>query len=249
MSILKPTLKIRLQNPKIQKLLNNNDIWHDEHNDTWNRKCPLCKNIITSNSKRAFEICLRSYRENRSCNSCGRKKTKQNLIGKIFGKLTVIGAAPYRNTDPGPYWKCKCECGNITEVRTRSLIDGITKTCGSISHKWKGYEEISGKYYAALKSGAKCRNIIFTVTIEEMWDKFLSQNKKCPLSGEILTFNKNSRDRNGTASLDRIDSSIGYVSNNIQWVHKDINKMKNNFSTARFLELCRMVSKRELGIV
>lgn len=44
-----------------------------------------------------------------------------------------------------------------------------------------------------------------------------------------------------TASLDRIDSRHGYIPGNIQWLHKDINVMKWDHTTGRFIELCGMV--------
>jgi len=40
---------------------------------------------------------------------------KENLIGKTFNRLTVIKEAPSKNKKT--YWICKCECGNIVEVR------------------------------------------------------------------------------------------------------------------------------------
>lgn len=45
-----------------------------------------------------------------------------------------------------------------------------------------------------------------------------------------------------TASLDRIDSSSGYGLENIQWLHKDINIMKNVHSQDYFLSLCKKVA-------
>ena len=59
----------------------------------------------------------------------------------------------------------------------------------------------------------------------------------------IVFANSIEEHKNGytTASLDRIDSSKGYTKSNIQWVHKDINKMKSDFSMLRFLELCYAV--------
>ncbi|MBU2060475.1 MAG: hypothetical protein KKH44_01330 [Bacteroidetes bacterium] len=51
----------------------------------------------------------------------------------------------------------------------------------------------------------------------------------------------------GTASLDRIDSNKKYVVNNIQWIHKDLNDMKWEFSHCYFLLMCNLVLKyREL---
>lgn len=43
-------------------------------------------------------------------------------------------------------------------------------------------------------------------------------------------------------SLDRIDSNKGYIENNIQWVVKEINFMKNNLTEKEFFILCNSVS-------
>lgn len=48
-----------------------------------------------------------------------------------------------------------------------------------------------------------------------------------------------------TASLDRIDSNKGYNKENIQWVHKYINKMKMDFNQDYYIEMCRKVSNYE----
>lgn len=45
----------------------------------------------------------------------------------------------------------------------------------------------------------------------------------------------------GTASLDRIDSSKGYIEGNVQWVHKYVNVMKWDFSMEEFLDICRKI--------
>lgn len=46
-----------------------------------------------------------------------------------------------------------------------------------------------------------------------------------------------------TASLDRINSSIGYTIDNVQWVHKKINMMKMDLSQEEFINYCRLVVK------
>lgn len=50
-----------------------------------------------------------------------------DLIGLIFGKLTVIKEGRHQNKF---HWECKCECGNIKMVRPYNLINGISKSCG-----------------------------------------------------------------------------------------------------------------------
>jgi hypothetical protein len=45
----------------------------------------------------------------------------------------------------------------------------------------------------------------------------------------------------GTASLDRIDSTLGYVTGNVQWVHKSVNHMKSDTPEEEFVEWCRRI--------
>lgn len=66
----------------------------------------------------------------------------QDLTGKKFYRLTVLGLAEKRNRvnkarhqrgEIGPprlYWRCKCECGAITIVSGLSLKQGSIKSCG-----------------------------------------------------------------------------------------------------------------------
>lgn len=58
---------------------------------------------------------------------------KKNLTGKRFGRLTAIEPTEEvkcRNI----VWKCQCDCGNVTLVRSNSLLNGHTKSCGCL-HK------------------------------------------------------------------------------------------------------------------
>ena len=52
-----------------------------------------------------------------------------DLIGKKFGYLTVIEKTQKRKNGC-IVWKCKCDCGNITEVVGTYLKNGNTKSCG-----------------------------------------------------------------------------------------------------------------------
>jgi len=50
--------------------------------------------------------------------------------------------------------------------------------------------------------------------------------------------------KTNTASLDRIDCNKSYSIENIQWVHKDVNIMRNAYSIDRFVEICKLVSEK-----
>lgn len=52
----------------------------------------------------------------------------KNLIGQHFNDLEVIDGPFKKNKKI--YWRCKCKCGIIKEVRADSLKNGRTKSCG-----------------------------------------------------------------------------------------------------------------------
>ena len=80
--------------------------------------------------------------------------------------------------------------------------------------------------------------------MEYAWDIFIQQKGKCALTGLNITFAETARQRKfATASLDRIDSSKGYIKDNVQWIHKDIQRMKMDLSEEKFLDLCQKVVK------
>lgn len=61
--------------------------------------------------------------------------------GDKFGKLTVIEPTRKEN-ETHVFWKCQCECGSITFVRSTSLLDPHgTRSCGCIHSK--GEEKIA----------------------------------------------------------------------------------------------------------
>ncbi len=109
---------------------------------------------------------------------------------------------------------------------------------------WKGYGEISSELFHSYEVGAQRRNLEFNISIETIWELFLEQRRCCALTGWELSFAPSSeRKSEGTASLDRIDSSKGYIIGNIQWTHKDVNLLKNRFAQSYFLEICEAVSQ------
>lgn len=185
---------------------------------------------------------------------------KNNMfIGRRFGKLIVIGPAPPRPNHKTSYWLCECDCGNTKEVAKSNLKTngkrGGVKSCGCLlsfptgsnSEYWVGVGKLPNTIFLKIKGQAKRRKICFELTIEYLWDLFVKQNQYCNLSGLLLSFPASCRDRyngNYTASLDRIDSTKGYVVGNVQWLHKDINMMKQALTQNKFIEYCNLIVRR-----
>ena len=166
--------------------------------------------------------------------------------GNKFNRWTVIKFDVYKNHVR--YWLCKCDCGNIKVVRSTELLRGHTTSCGCLKKiiNFKGYGEIPKSVYTAIKNwSAASRKIEFDVSIEYLWELFLFQNRKCAYTGETLIFGRSKNDSSKTASLDRIDSSKGYIKGNLVWCHKKINVLKMNLKLIDFYELCKKANNYE----
>lgn len=209
----------------------------------WLVKCE-CGNIYKATTTEL--TCCR--KKNCGCIKHNRYDNLNKKIGDKYGNLTVIDIDGKRNSSGKLYRKCLCDCGQQKYVTLGNLKSGNVSSCGCKSKRqgknhplWMGHEEISKRYWSRIKLNAKKRNLEFSISIEEAWDQWIKQDKKCALSGQSLLHFK-CKGNNSTASLDRIDSSKGYVFGNIQWIHKDINKIKTDFNNDRFIEICNLVS-------
>jgi glycerol-3-phosphate dehydrogenase len=85
------------------------------------------------------------------------------------------------------------------------------------------------------------------ITLQDLKDQWEVQLGKCAYSKVSLISDKLNRKHNISpvylASLDRIDSTKGYLKGNIQWVSVSMNYAKNNMSHEQMLELCEMIKK------
>lgn len=190
----------------------------------------------------------------------------KDVTDQTFGYLTAVRYTGYKSyfdkrknrEIKRAMWLFRCVCGKEIERTRREITNYKFKnppSCGCQANVsgnrhglWRGFGEIPKTYFSHLKKDAKKRNLPMEISIEYLWKLFLKQKRKCVLSGEEICFGtwapvKRKSFREQTASLDRIDSSRGYVKGNIQWVHKDINIMKNVFDTKTFLRYCTLVNE------
>lgn len=68
-----------------------------------------------------------------------------DLTGMKFGRLTVIERAG-KTKQGNALWKCKCDCGNETIVRSTTLRNGESKSCGCLrAEYWKERKTTHGQ--------------------------------------------------------------------------------------------------------
>jgi hypothetical protein len=145
-------------------------------------------------------------------------------------------------------WLVNCiNCGRERIINRKDHAVRLSKTnckfCSNKSNHPQGeYEGIRISFFNKYKLSANSRSLDFEIDIEFASNLAKKQDYKCRYSGIDLKFNGDFKQI--TASIDRIDSSIGYIKNNVCWVHKDINMMKQQFSEEKFIEMCQLVANK-----
>lgn len=160
------------------------------------------------------------------------KMKKDDMINKVFNKLTVIERVE-KGTDGRKRYLCRCECGSYTNVRGKDIKSGNTKSCGCIAKQraenlnkkyknsgkrveyttWKNmvyrcYNNNSINYHSYGGRGIKvCDRWL------ESFDNFYEDMGKRPSSKH---------------QLDRIDNNDNYRPDNCRWIlaHQNANNRR-----------------------
>lgn len=180
----------------------------------------------------------------------------EEIRSRKYGKLTVIQEAERQFPNENSwrkylrFFQCKCDCGNEVIVNLNYLrATGGKTSCGCLQRRtgeesplWKGFGKISGSVIKIIRGSAKLRSLDFDLDAQFLNELFNTQGGKCALSGIDLILPSSKRKKNvWTASVDRIDSSKGYTKDNVQWVHKKLNMMKQDLSEQEFINFCKQV--------
>jgi hypothetical protein len=170
----------------------------------------------------------------------------KDITGQRFGRLIALHpSSPDRFGKSR--WHCICDCGRTVEINYSSLAYNLTTSCGC--HKIElcrcgGYQTISRAWWRKLVKGAAQRGYEFSISPEDVWVIYEQQGKRCVFTNlPIEFFPDSNRIQFQTASLDRIDSNLGYVKENIQVVHKVINQMKGYLTDEEFSAFCNLVAQ------
>ncbi len=129
---------------------------------------------------------------------------------------------------------CKIH-GEHTRWRIHSLNNVQCKECALVwARKQKKTEPLRFIFRDA-KRHAKTSNRDFNITIDDLHMIYSHQNGKCALTGIFF-------DEDNLPSLDRKDSYLGYVKENVQLVLISINRMKSDLDEKKFIELCKKIT-------
>ena len=152
--------------------------------------------------------------------------------------------------EDGRWYKHCPSCGReVSYLRKNYAMEShrLGKRCKACSNSDPNNNAHKGYYLGVLRksfahkyeSNAKLRSIDWTVSYEELAQLLIDQDFRCALSGQPIS----AMERNNSASLDRIDSSLGYIPGNVQWVTTTVNMCKQQYSQEEFIAMCRAVAQ------
>lgn len=178
-------------------------------------------------------------------------KSRQTInTGDKFHSLTFTGNK--KNEDRRWLGEFICDCGNKRFLRIDNVTSGNYKSCGcqGTSTGYKQKQKAAGADYPfhvicnKHKCRCKKRKIEFTITPQDVKDCWIKQDGKCVYSKRPLALPANFLKifDSDIPSIDRIDSSKGYVPGNIQLTTKTINFMKQTMSHDEFIAECKLVA-------
>ena len=177
------------------------------------------------------------------------KNRKSDLVGKKFGKLTVIKWLPTNERDPKyknyPYL-CLCECGNYIQAKANALTSGNKVSCGcyhdEYSHSTKIIHRTHNSSYTRLyhvwqAMKDRCTNPNST-SHKNYYDKGV---RVCDEWFDFEVFKEwaldNGYDENapqGKCTIERLDGNKGYSPDNCIWA--DAKVQRRNTSRTVFYE-------------
>ena len=173
---------------------------------------------------------------------------KLDIVGNIYGRLTVVESMGIRGSDKAQYVRCICSCGGDKITRAATLTKGKAKSCGCLHKEGPrrrleegeaSFNKLIGRY----KRDAISRGLTFSLTGSEFRTITKEPCHYCgaPPQNEVVCGTGN-----GTyiySGIDRKDSSLGYEVDNVVACCIVCNKMKMKIPYETFISKVQSIYK------
>jgi len=179
-----------------------------------------------------------------------------DLTGRRFGKIIVLCRG--KNDKHGAArWKCLCDCGKETSVRSHNLLRGQTKSCGigECRFSWlvKPLEQIVKKrIISCYHRGAKDRGLEIQLSDRDIHDLVEQTCHYCgrkpyrPYKSCIKADSpRHAGEQYLCNGIDRKDSNVGYIKENCVPCCWECNQLKGKWSYDEFLKLIDLIAKHQ----
>ena len=133
--------------------------------------------------------------------------------------------------------------GRLDHYRSAVRGDWKCKSCSGHENNFKGrLGPMPYTWFETKRKGGIHRGLLWDLEPQDIIDLYEQQEHKCYLTGWPIGWSE--KGLTATLSIDRIDSSEGYLKTNVQLLHKDVNMAKQQYSQDYFIELCEAVTNK-----
>jgi len=151
------------------------------------------------------------------------------------------------------FWKCKCDCGNEKDVASSNI--GNVFSCGCIRTNNPNNRRmlppgfaIRNMKLAEYKTDAKKRGLEWTLTVEEAFELFQGNCHYCGIKPCTTLKVNGCRGEFVYNGIDRKDSDIGYLPNNVVSCCKFCQYAKRSLPYDEFIVHLRRAGKFQLRL-
>lgn len=182
----------------------------------------------------------------------GQKKVK-NILGNVYGRLTVVELVEGVRRGRQRVWRCRCECGNEIQTTGSLLRNGHSRSCGCLRKELsvqRGRERALPPGKAAMnqlwsryRRGSRSRKLGFSLERAFFEKLVLSDCHYCGVEPRQVM--KDKYGRNGGLvynGIDRVDPSKGYETDNVVACCHPCNRAKSDFAVDEFFAWAKRVA-------
>jgi len=190
---------------------------------------------------------LVSSSQARHVQSCGCSNVRafQDVSNLRYGSLVALRYVGLNN-DRVRMWEFICDCGNKTVARLSSVKVGATKSCGCQSLKQLKYQRYLGENVSNLSTifndynkKAKKRKLDFKLTFDEFKRMIIQNCYYCGIPPSNIK--KGYKDLLMYNGIDRKESNVGYLIDNVVPCCFKCNQAKGNKNIKEFLSIIKNV--------
>lgn len=156
-----------------------------------------------------------------------------NLVGQKFGKLTVLKRTENAKNRAASRWLCKCDCGKEKIIRSDSLRNGNTQSCGCFKSKGNNYKHGHAKRKNVSRIYKIWKNIIMRCYNPKSQHYRIYGDRGIIVCERWLKFENFLEDMGEPPTdkytIDRINNDRGYYKENCRWsTSKEQQRNKRN---------------------
>ncbi len=205
--------------------------WSAPHREGWYcldcypvfREIPNPDGFIVSRPKRSKDYC-------RVCNKT-RAESEFKPGKNLCRECARLSHKQWRHTNADALKEYRSQ-SRVKEIRHKSVRKSVSRSPEAwIRNKCRQLLKPSNR--KSIKAGHSEAILIVQVDFDYLWQTFLDQGRVCAITGLEMEHKPGSI---RTMSIDRKDSSLGYIPGNIQIICVGVNLLKNKHSQSETLQ-------------